>query len=289
MPYIDDIVRFVVYCGLIGQVPFELNTIPMLDEDKSIEIQMNQASQEIFALFSTLPIPDHSHHSVVFEPLPPSLNPPNMSSLPKTPKCRPLLLPAPPDHNSVKISLSPATSSFFTDFHSTLDPSLLSSFQTSLSSILFTTLGVGGILRILQQRNTAGSLTTLSNEPTFPICLPPPISTLLNASHELHHPKQKITVAGRALTKHGVRCSWWGLPSKGGEAVKNQVADDVLLGILNEAVWHNSHSIVHEVSLFEVRCTDGYGARWTADGSQFRGFLEPAAVDGHESGWIHQP
>ena len=31
----------------------------------------------------------------------------------------------------------------------------------------------------------------------------------------------------------------------------------------------------------------GYGARWTSDASQFRGFLEPQMVDGHEVGWRH--
>lgn len=31
----------------------------------------------------------------------------------------------------------------------------------------------------------------------------------------------------------------------------------------------------------------GYGARWTADGSSFRGFLEPQMVDGHSVGWKH--
>lgn len=31
----------------------------------------------------------------------------------------------------------------------------------------------------------------------------------------------------------------------------------------------------------------GYGARWTYDGSQFRGFLEPQMVDGHDVGWRH--
>ena len=31
----------------------------------------------------------------------------------------------------------------------------------------------------------------------------------------------------------------------------------------------------------------GYGVRWTADGLQFRGFLEPQMIDGHEVGWRH--
>ena len=31
----------------------------------------------------------------------------------------------------------------------------------------------------------------------------------------------------------------------------------------------------------------GYGVRWTADGREFRGFLEPQMVNGHEVGWRH--
>jgi hypothetical protein len=31
----------------------------------------------------------------------------------------------------------------------------------------------------------------------------------------------------------------------------------------------------HELPCLEVRIAEGYGARWLADGAQFRGFLEP--------------
>lgn len=33
--------------------------------------------------------------------------------------------------------------------------------------------------------------------------------------------------------------------------------------------------VQHDVAVFEVRTKEGYGARWYADGSSFRGFLEP--------------
>jgi hypothetical protein len=58
--------------------------------------------------------------------------------------------------------------------------------------------------------------------------------------------------------------------------------------ILKNAVWMNIHSLPvitdntmilmtlqHEVAVFEVRHRESYGARWSADGSEFRGFLEP--------------
>ena len=37
--------------------------------------------------------------------------------------------------------------------------------------------------------------------------------------------------------------------------------------------------------VIEVRCVEGYGARWSHDGSAFRGFLEPQIEDGHAAGW----
>ncbi|WAQ95386.1 hypothetical protein MAR_028076 [Mya arenaria] len=50
----------------------------------------------------------------------------------------------------------------------------------------------------------------------------------------------------------------------------------------------NDHALtVQEVFVMEARVLEGYGVRWTADGSQFRGFLEPQMVGGHEVGWKH--
>ena len=42
--------------------------------------------------------------------------------------------------------------------------------------------------------------------------------------------------------------------------------------------------------LMAVRIVDnflGYGVRWTSDGKQFRGFLEPQMADGHDVHWRH--
>lgn len=41
------------------------------------------------------------------------------------------------------------------------------------------------------------------------------------------------------------------------------------------------------VVMSQVRNSRGYGMRWSADGSQFRGFIEPQAEDGHDNGWVH--
>jgi len=39
-----------------------------------------------------------------------------------------------------------------------------------------------------------------------------------------------------------------------------------------------------DLAVFELRIAAGYGARWLADGSEFRGFLEPPMEDGHSKG-----
>ena len=43
----------------------------------------------------------------------------------------------------------------------------------------------------------------------------------------------------------------------------------------------------HDVYIIEARQEGGYGARWSADGSMFRGFLEPQMEGGHDAGWRH--
>lgn len=37
--------------------------------------------------------------------------------------------------------------------------------------------------------------------------------------------------------------------------------------LLNGAVWHNVHALPHGVLVYEARQSQGYGARWTADGT----------------------
>jgi len=68
---------------------------------------------------------------------------------------------------------------------------------------------------------------------------------------------------------------------------KNTFADEKVREIMRGAVWLNLHLLPHNVTIFEIRNNLGYGARWGADGAQFRGFLEPQMEDGHEKGWKH--
>lgn len=99
-----------------------------------------------------------------------------------------------------------------------------------------------------------------------------------------------LTVGGRALCKHAVRAKdgWWG-EYGGTEADKNDRAQRIVLQILAGATWVNLHVFGGggEDGVFEVREALGYGARWSADGATFRGFLEPHTDDGHEKGWRH--
>jgi len=97
-------------------------------------------------------------------------------------------------------------------------------------------------------------------------------------------------VGGRALTKHCHRAlsGWWG-QNQGTEKQKNATANVVLQRFLQQAAWINLHSLPpHGLLVYEIRVEEGYGARWSADGLFFRGFLEPQVAEGHEQGWIHQ-
>lgn len=99
-----------------------------------------------------------------------------------------------------------------------------------------------------------------------------------------------LTVGGRALCKHAVRAreGWWG-ECGGTEAEKNDRAEEVTLRLLAGATWVNLHVFGGggKDGVLEVREESGYGARWSADGAVFRGFLEPHMKDGHEKGWRH--
>ncbi|CAI7867649.1 unnamed protein product, partial [Closterium sp. NIES-53] len=51
-------------------------------------------------------------------------------------------------------------------------------------------------------------------------------------------------------------------------AKKNQHALQCLTSLLDGATWMNVHALPHDLPVFEVRGREGYGARWSADGSQ---------------------
>ena len=140
-------------------------------------------------------------------------------------------------------------------------------------------LGPRGLLDLLNIRRTQGSVDIF----------PPSITTLLESFNEKHKPTANLTVGARALSKHchrAVTSEWWGA-CVGSEQVKNEHANAVVMRILGDASWINIHMLPHDLKVIEVRCAEGYGARWSHDGKVFRGFLEPQMEDGHAAGWKH--
>jgi len=146
---------------------------------------------------------------------------------------------------------------------------------------LMNRLGDDGVLSALGMSKTIGSVMKT----------PPYVGDLIhsfNKPHEKDGRKMTLTVGAKALAKHAVRSSdgWWG-QIIGNDASKNRQAEQKLEQILKDAVWANTHLLPNDIEIFELRVREGFGARWSADGKEFRGFLEPLMEDGHEKGWRH--
>ncbi|KAE8076563.1 hypothetical protein FH972_015203 [Carpinus fangiana] len=97
-----------------------------------------------------------------------------------------------------------------------------------------------------------------------------------------------LTHGARALAKHANRSSskYWGT-LEGSDSDKNKLAMDVVSHLIARCDWLNVHVVPPHGVVFEIRVADGYGARWSKDGSKFIGFLEPYMKDGHSKGWSH--
>ncbi|KAJ6465175.1 hypothetical protein C8R47DRAFT_49900 [Mycena vitilis] len=125
-----------------------------------------------------------------------------------------------------------------------------------------------------------------------------------------------LTAGARAWSKHAHRsqpqdtdpeeakenaessAGWWGTPS-GPVAAINERALALFWKVMNAATWRNLHWLPHQILVYEVRVSEGYGMRWSQDrsGAQnnedetpewiFRGFVEPMMFGGHEVGWRH--
>lgn len=149
----------------------------------------------------------------------------------------------------------------------------------SLAS-LFCGLSYEGVQSLLGLMHTTG---------TVPNALPPPISTLLASFSLPCNPNEiGLTHGARALAKHTCRSSsgYWG-SLNGNDSDKNRLAMDVINRLIAHCCWLNVHIVPPHGVVFEIRVADGYGARWTEDGSKFIGFLEPYMQDGHSKGWKH--
>ncbi|KAI8537436.1 hypothetical protein RHMOL_Rhmol09G0023600 [Rhododendron molle] len=143
-------------------------------------------------------------------------------------------------------------------------------------------LSYGGLQRLLGFVHTVG--TTVE-------ALPPPRSTLLSSFMLPHNPNVKgstLTDGARALAKHVDRSGskYWG-PFNGSDPTKNRLAKDAISHLMAHCCWQNMHVVPPHGVVYEIRTADGYGARWSEDGNEFIGFLEPYMEDGHSNRWKH--
>ncbi|KAH7834114.1 hypothetical protein Vadar_012830 [Vaccinium darrowii] len=151
----------------------------------------------------------------------------------------------------------------------------------SLAGVL-SGLSYGGIQRLLGFVNTVGTTAE---------ALPPPRSTLLSSFLLPHNPNVKgstLTDGARALAKHVNRSStkYWGT-FNGSDSTKNRLAKDAINHLIAHCSWQNMHFVPPHGVVYEIRTADGYGARWSEDGNEFIGFLEPYMEDGHSNRWKH--
>ena len=151
--------------------------------------------------------------------------------------------------------------------------------KTKELSNFLTQIGLRGILDLIGFRETVGSK----------LLVPPTREMMMRTFTALHSEGSKLSVGARAFAKHGHRdqtASWWGTCT-GTEEQKNESALKIVTRVLDNAAWMNIHFMVHDTGVIEARTVEGYGVRWLADGTEFRGFLEPQMEGGHEAGWIH--
>jgi hypothetical protein len=129
--------------------------------------------------------------------------------------------------------------------------------------------GCAGLLLLLGQRRTPASLDDAR-------ALPPRRETLLAAADRSYRARDALSVAARALAKHGHRYpgSFWAR-AVGPTARQNQAARAVVERILDGAAWWNVFAHCQHGTVFEARLPSGHGARWAQRGTEFIGFLEP--------------
>ncbi|XP_021906811.1 uncharacterized protein LOC110821325 [Carica papaya] len=143
-------------------------------------------------------------------------------------------------------------------------------------------LSYAGIQSLLGVAHTAGTVFD---------ALPPPRSTLLSSftlPYKANVKGASLTHGAREFTKHVHRSSdkFWGIVS-GNDLDKNKHAVAVIYYLIANCCWLNVHVVQPHGAVFEIRVADGYGARWSNNGTKFIGFVEPYVEDGHSRGWRH--
>ncbi len=135
----------------------------------------------------------------------------------------------------------------------------------ALAAVL-TAAGTGGLLLVLGQRLTPGSLTDER-------AIPPTRAELLHAAGA-RPDGGPLTVAARALEKHAGRGtgSFWG-PIRGSAEEKNRLAAHAVARVLDGATWWNVFPLGGRV-VYEARVPSGHGARWAVPDVSFVGLVE---------------
>lgn len=126
--------------------------------------------------------------------------------------------------------------------------------------------------------------------------LPPEEAVLRQTYTDPPRPKTRTSSGAVALTKHfqrsevpedkGKQHPFWPLP-KGSNEQLTKLADDLLEGMLRDAVWRNVMMLHPGVAIYEIRNKLGYGMRWTVDieaaDSNAGTSTEPAALESHSN------
>ncbi|KAK8548109.1 hypothetical protein V6N12_061030 [Hibiscus sabdariffa] len=110
-----------------------------------------------------------------------------------------------------------------------------------------------GVQRLLGLAHTTGTIAD---------ALPPPKSTLLSSFMLPYNPDVKgstLTHGARALAKHVDRSS---------NSNKNDLAMGVILNLITNSCWLNVYTVQPHGDVFEIRVAEGYGARWSKDGTK---------------------
>jgi hypothetical protein len=87
--------------------------------------------------------------------------------------------------------------------------------------------------------------------------------------------KAGLTAGARAWSKHAHRSGnassdmeqslrWWGTPS--GPVMRiNERALELFWRVWKSATWRNLHWLPHQILVYEIRVSEGYGMRWAQD------------------------
>ncbi len=126
---------------------------------------------------------------------------------------------------------------------------------------------INELLLIMGQRQTSASISDVGGVP--------PLREDLWGAFDTRH-KHTLSVGARAWCKHANRSgdNFWGEVS-GNDDHKNRFAQEILRKLFAHYTWWNVFEHYKHRVVYEIRVSSGHGARWTADGKVFIGFLEP--------------